>query len=71
MKANLEARGHPTEIVPIRAWDWWPTLAGGSFTFYMRKLKRVVRPGSTPVYLVPSCRDGNPEESPWQLHGVS
>jgi len=42
MKANLEALGHPTEVVPITAWDWWPTLAGGSFTFYMKKLKPVV-----------------------------
>jgi broad specificity phosphatase PhoE len=33
----LRERGHPTDVVPVAAWEWGSTLLGGSFTWYLRR----------------------------------
>ena len=39
----LRARGHPTTIVDMRTTNWLPTLAGGSFRFYLDAVDRTVQ----------------------------
>ncbi|GAB5357287.1 hypothetical protein AAMO2058_000361400 [Amorphochlora amoebiformis] len=42
LEANLHKRDIKCEILDISPAEWWPTLAGGSFDFYLIKLNETV-----------------------------
>lgn len=46
-----------SEVVPIKFWEWWSTLTGGDFVFYLDKLVATIaalhaRSGGRPLALV-------------------
>eukprot|EP00240_Pyramimonas_obovata_P004110 CAMPEP_0118926640 /NCGR_PEP_ID=MMETSP1169-20130426/4288_1 /TAXON_ID=36882 /ORGANISM="Pyramimonas obovata, Strain CCMP722" /LENGTH=343 /DNA_ID=CAMNT_0006868233 /DNA_START=135 /DNA_END=1163 /DNA_ORIENTATION=+ len=63
MQQNLETLGYPTTVMPLNSLEWFPTLWGGSFDFYLEKLQAVVsevydKHGGQKVHLVAHSAGG-------------
>lgn len=63
LRAALEKRHHCTDVLLVQTADWLPTLAGGSFAWYLERLADAVRRlqtahGGSKVCLVSSSSIG-------------